>query len=56
MARAGGGPATATALGLLADGRVGWDGDGTTVDGTPGYHEMGEGAVPGTGPTIGDDD
>lgn len=55
MARAGGGPSLATALGLLADGRVGWDGGRTTIDGTPGYYEMGEGPMAGVKPTVGDD-
>lgn len=42
MARAGGGPALSTALELVADGRVGWDGGRTSIDGTPGYYEMGD--------------
>lgn len=55
MARAGGGPALATALELLADGRVGWDGGRTTVDGTYGFYQVGEGVEVGASPTVGDD-
>lgn len=55
MASAGGGPALATALELVADGRVGWDGGRTTVDGTHGFYQVGEGVRAGASPTVGDD-
>lgn len=54
-AAAGGGPAISTALELLADGRVGWDGGETTVDGVRGFYQLGDGVWPVTEPTAGDD-
>jgi folate-dependent phosphoribosylglycinamide formyltransferase PurN len=55
MAAAGGGPALAAAIELVADGRVGWEGGRTTVDGVEGFFQVGEGVRAGVRPTAGDD-
>lgn len=45
MKWAGDGPALATALDLLAAGRVARDGDTVRVDGTPGFYDLGDDGV-----------
>lgn len=54
-AAAGGGPTLATALELVADGRVTWAGGETYVDGVPGFFQVGAGVQAGTELTAGDD-
>lgn len=55
MIREGGGPTLAATIGLVADGRVGYDPDAgeTRVDGRRGYYQVGEGVVGTDGPDDG---
>lgn len=55
MGAEGGGPAVSTALELVADGRVAWEGGRTTVDGIRGFFQVDEGIRAGARPTAGDD-
>lgn len=51
----GGGPTIATALELVAEGRVTWSGGETYVDGVPGFYQVGSGVQRGTELAAGDD-